>query len=146
MALLRELGFDDCVRMLRTGVVGRVALMTPNGPHIVPLNYTTGDDAVIVATSPYSALGTYGPGALVAFEVDHVGIEEPMGWSVVVRGRAAVLDGRAAVRWGERAPLPRPWADGSRNLFLRIPWTEMSGRRLGGYDCSGELRVQRLAV
>lgn len=131
MARVRELAFDDCVRLLEAGIVGRVAVMTPYGPQINPLNYTVADHAVIVATSPYSALGTYGTGAVVAFEVDHVDLHTRTAWSVVLRGRAAALDGRAAVRWRERADIPRPWADGSRNLFLRIPWTELSGRRLG---------------
>lgn len=26
---------------------------------------------------------------------------------------------------------PQPWAAGSRNLYLRLPWTEISGRQLG---------------
>jgi nitroimidazol reductase NimA-like FMN-containing flavoprotein (pyridoxamine 5'-phosphate oxidase superfamily) len=147
MARLRELNFEDCVRLLRASAVGRAAVMTPQGPQIIPLNYTVADDAVIVATSPYGALGTYGPGGLVAFEVDDVDAGTRTGWSVVLRGRAAALDGRAAVRWCERADVPRPWADGSRNLFLRIPWTELSGRTLSEKVAdAGRVRAQRLAV
>ena len=93
MTLSRELAFDECVRLLRAGVVGRVAITTPDGPHIIPINYSVVDDAIVVATSPYSALGTYGDGIVVAFEIDRFDYETHTGWSVVVRGRAqAVTD------------------------------------------------------
>jgi uncharacterized protein len=130
MATLSELGFDECERRLRTGVVGRVALMTPEGPHILPLNYSIIEDAVIVVTSAYSALGTYGPGALVAFEVDHFDVGTRTGWSVVVRGRAAMVESPTEVQSLRRAGAASPWADGSRTLYLRIPQTEVSGRLL----------------
>jgi nitroimidazol reductase NimA-like FMN-containing flavoprotein (pyridoxamine 5'-phosphate oxidase superfamily) len=132
MAMVRELSFVECERMLDTAVVGRVALMTPDGPQIIPLNYTVVEDAIVVATSPYSALGTYGPGALVAFEVDEFDVETRSGWSVVVRGRATTVADPAEVQGIKRAGTSQPWADGSRNLYLRIPRTEVSGRRLGG--------------
>jgi nitroimidazol reductase NimA-like FMN-containing flavoprotein (pyridoxamine 5'-phosphate oxidase superfamily) len=131
MALPRELAFDECVRLLEAGVVGRVALATPQGPQIIPLNYSAVEESILVATSPYSALGTYGGQSLVAFEVDRFDYESHTGWSVVVRGRAEVVADPEEVQrlrqlWG-----PRPWADGSRNLYVRIPWTEISGRSLG---------------
>ena len=31
-----ELSTEDCQRLLRAGTVGRVAVSTPGGPHIVP--------------------------------------------------------------------------------------------------------------
>jgi nitroimidazol reductase NimA-like FMN-containing flavoprotein (pyridoxamine 5'-phosphate oxidase superfamily) len=130
MAVSRELGFDECEQMLSAGVVGRIALMTPDGPQIVPLNYAVVGDAIIVATTPYSVLGTYGPGALVAFEVDQFDVGASTGWSVVVRGRAAVVASPAEVQALKRAGVVHPWVDGARNLILRIPRTEVSGRRL----------------
>jgi nitroimidazol reductase NimA-like FMN-containing flavoprotein (pyridoxamine 5'-phosphate oxidase superfamily) len=130
VAIVRELGFDECERMVRAGVVGRIALMTPDGPQIVPLNYSVVGDAIVVATSPYSVLGTYAAGALVAFEVDEFDVGEGTGWSVVVRGRAAMVGSPDEVQ-GLAEALVHPWAGGSRNLFLRIPRTEVSGRRLG---------------
>ena len=38
--------------------------------------------------------------------------------------------------------LPRPWAAGRRSLYLRIPLTEVTGRRLGdGWDLEETLPV-----
>ena len=141
MSVLRELSFEECVDLLNAGQVGRVALMTSRGPHIVPVNYAVAEESIVVATSPYSALGTYGAHNLVAFEVDHVDQEAHTGWSVTVRGRALVVtDSREVQRIRQQWP-PRPWADGHRNLYLRIPWTELSGRSLGGGAPSPARRV-----
>lgn len=131
MTLPRELGFDECVRLLQAGVVGRVALATPDGPHIAPVNYSMVDDAIIVATTPYSALGTYGTRNRLAFEVDHFDHDSHTGWSVVVHGHARVVSDPAELRRVKQVRTPRPWADGNRNLYLRIPCIELSGRCIG---------------
>jgi uncharacterized protein len=141
MALTRELAFDDCVRLLHAGVVGRAAVSTPDGPQIIPMNYAVADEALLLATSPYSALGTYGDGNLIAFEVDHFDYDNHTGWSVVVRGRAEVVSDPDALVKMRRTWAPRPWADGSRNLHLRIPWTELSGRSLGNNTTTPIRRV-----
>jgi uncharacterized protein len=127
----RELDRAECERLLRNGVVGRMALSTPEGPHIIPVNYAVVDDTVVVRTSSYSVLGTYGPNAMVAFEVDHVDHDRHVGWSVVARGRAWVEvdpDQVARIRDGWQ---PRPWASGTRNLYLRLRWDSLTGRALG---------------
>ncbi len=141
MAQARELGFDECVRLLHAGVVGRVAVTTPQGPLVTPMNYAVTDEALIVATTPYSALGSYGPGSTVAFEVDHFDYDAHTGWSVMVRGRADTIADPDHLRDLRRQWAPRPWADGTRNLFLRIPWTELSGRSLGGDTATPIRRV-----
>jgi hypothetical protein len=126
-----EIGYDECAELLRAGVVGRVAVTTPDGPHVVPVNYVVEEEAVVVATSAYSVLGSYGRGSMLAFEIDAFDPERKEGWSVVARGRGEALDPVDLRDVRERA-LPRPWADGTRTLFLRIPWSELSGRRVGG--------------
>ena len=72
-------------------MVGRVAISTPTGPHIVPVNYAVVDEAIIVRTSPYSLLGTYGRDTMVAFEVDGFDHELERGWSVQARGRVEAV-------------------------------------------------------
>ncbi len=130
MTLAYELGYDECLRLLGDGTVGRFAINAPDGPHIVPVNYTVLDGAIYVRTTPYSVLGTYGRNALVAFEVDHLDEEQHLGWSVVARGRSnAVLD-PSELRRVTHAAGPEPWAKGHRTLVLALRWRELSGRRL----------------
>jgi uncharacterized protein len=143
MAEPRELGYDDCERLLRGDVAGRVAVCTPSGPHIVPVNYSVVDDAIYLRTTPYSVLGTYGRNTMTAFEVDHVDHEHQSGWSVVARGRGEVVtDPDEIGRLREQWP-PRPWADGNRSLYLRVRWTELTGRRLGATWSSDQDRAVR---
>ena len=108
MSETRDLEPVECLRLLRSGVVGRVALSTPEGPHIVPVNYAIFEDTIVVRTSTYSLLGTYGRNAMLAFEVDDVDHDRHVGWSVVARGRAwAELDTERDRRDAQRlAPAP----------------------------------------
>ncbi|MBB3041871.1 pyridoxamine 5'-phosphate oxidase family protein [Nocardioides soli] len=139
-----DLGPEQCTLLLGAGITGRVALSSPDGPHIVPVNYSVVGEAVIMRTSPYSVLGTYGRGSMLAFEVDWFDHERWRGWSVVVRGRANVVTDpleldRIRTTWD-----PQPWAAGARNLYLRLHWSEISGRQIGvGWDPVETLPVRR---
>lgn len=144
MADSRELSWSECEGLLRAGVVGRVALATANGPHIIPVNYSIVDGAVVISTSPYSVLGTYGREATVAFEVDHFDYEYRRGWSVVARGRIEVVSDPEELRHIRQVWEPTPWASGVRSLYLRLPWQELTGRQLGtGWDPMRETPVFR---
>ena len=139
-----ELGRSECETLLRRGLVGRVAISTPTGPHILPLNYSVSEGDIVVCTTPYSVLGTYGRDSLLAFEVDHFEYPRHRGWSVVVRGRAAPVEEADELQALVRV-LPRPWASGIRSLYLRIPLTEVTGRRLGdGWDLEQTMPVRRV--
>ena len=87
-----ELTIDECLELLNSGLVGRVALSTPVGPRIVPVNYAMYGDAIVFRTAPYSELGTYGWNADVAFEIDNIDYEKHQGWSVVAIGRAELVE------------------------------------------------------
>ncbi|WP_310528718.1 pyridoxamine 5'-phosphate oxidase family protein [Nocardioides sp.] len=144
MADLLELSRSECETLLRLGVAGRVAMTTPTGPHILPLNYAVSLGDIVICTTPYSVLGTYGRDNLVAFEIDHFEHPNHRGWSVVVRGRAAAVEDPDELRALLKV-LPRPWAGGTRSLYLRIPLTEVTGRRLGdGWDLEESLPVRRV--
>lgn len=144
MGELMELSRSECETLLRRGVIGRVAIATPTGPHVMPLNYSVSGSSVVVCTTPYSMLGTYGRDSMLAFEIDHFEHPRQRGWSVVVRGRAEAVEDQDELRTLVRA-LPRPWAAGRRSLYLRIPLTEVTGRRLGdGWDLEETLPVRRV--
>jgi nitroimidazol reductase NimA-like FMN-containing flavoprotein (pyridoxamine 5'-phosphate oxidase superfamily) len=140
-----DLTQDECRRLLRSGVGGRMALSSPNGPHIVPVNYAVVDDAIIVRTSPYSVLGTYGRDSMLAFEVDQFDHERQHGWSVVARGRGEVVVDPGELEHIRTTWEPRPWASsGARGLHLRLRWSELTGRRIGvGWDLDASLPVRR---
>jgi uncharacterized protein len=144
MGEVRELSRSECETLLRRDVIGRVAIATPTGPHVMPLNYSVTDGSVVLCTTPYSLLGTYGRDSMLAFEIDHFEHAQQRGWSVVVRGRAEPVEDAGDLARLVRL-LPRPWAAGRRLLYLRIPLTEVTGRRLGdGWDLEENLPVRRV--
>lgn len=144
MAESLELSVQECEDLLRAGVAGRIAVSTPGGPHIIPVNYSVVDGAIVVRTSPYSLLGTHGRNTVLAFEVDYVDHEQQHGWSVVARGRSEVVTDTDELEHIRAEWAPRPWAAGARNLYLRIPWSELTGRRLGtGWSLQQESPVLR---
>jgi hypothetical protein len=128
---LHTLTRRECEALLRSRDSGRIAVSTPQGPHIVPVSYGVVDDehgpAVVARIGAYSVLGTYGGGAMLAFEVD--GLEPVSGatWSVVARGRGQILHRPPE---GGGSPGGQAWTSGPRSLFLRVRPAELSGRRL----------------
>jgi nitroimidazol reductase NimA-like FMN-containing flavoprotein (pyridoxamine 5'-phosphate oxidase superfamily) len=128
---LTEMTLEECLEMLHAGAVGRVALSTPVGPRIVPVNFAMHRDAIVFRTAPYSELGTYGMDVEVAFEIDHIDHELHQGWSVVAMGRSEVVEDPDEVAEIRRTWEPRPWAPGNRNLYLKLKWRDLSGRWVG---------------
>ncbi|ARF59221.1 DUF1918 domain-containing protein [Streptomyces gilvosporeus] len=126
---LRELSPDECRDRLGTHGVGRVAISTPDGLMVVPVNYEVVDRAIAYRTAP-GAVPAAAVGTEVAFEVDHVDEALSQGWSVLVHGPArAVTDVDAMRRLAECAH-SKPWAGGERPLWVLIEPGRLTGRRI----------------
>lgn len=139
-----EMSREESESLLRLGVVGRVAVTTPTGPHIIPVNYSVVDDAIVVRTSPYSLLAIHGRDVPIAFEIDDLDHETHHAWSVVARGTSEVVSDPDDLQHILAVWEPRPWADGSRHLVLRLPWSELTGRKLGrGWSPRKEIEFGR---
>lgn len=128
-----ELEPELCRSLLASVDTGRVGMSTPLGPHVAPVGYTVVDDAIILWTPPYSVVARCAPGALIAFEVDHVDPVTRDGWCVQARGRAELLSDPATLE--TLAPVlsmhPDPWEERGRRYYLRIRWTELTGQAVG---------------
>lgn len=142
-----------CVELLAGAGIGRLAfelapprpagsLAEPRGhddrpderqaPGVVPLSYLLdgpeGDESLVFRTTYGSRLGRSAVGSPVSFEVDELRPSAQEGWSVVVSGHAEQITDQAELeRLGRRL---QPWAPGFKELFLRLPLEQVSGRRL----------------
>lgn len=132
MSPITELPLRECMELLSAGQVGRVAMSTPTGPRIVPVNYKLHDGDIVFRTTPNSLLGTYGGDSQLAFEIDDIDEQAREGWSVVALGKARRVDDMNEISRIWVSGDPEPWADGNRNLYLRLFVLEISGRRVGG--------------
>lgn len=147
MSEIRELSYHKCEQLLRAGVFGRMALNRATGPEVVPVNYVTVGDAVLVRTSPGSLLDRYAGGAALVLEVDQVDYERWHGWSVVARGRGERITAEQLTDKERSVPGPPPWVSRDEVSWIRMRWVTLTGRRLGsGWSPLGEIPVRRSVV
>ena len=141
---VEELTYAQCRGLLAGGVFGRVAVCLPEGPQILPVNYSVVGEAVVFRTSAYGVIANRDWDAPMAFEVDHVDYADQKGWSVVATGKGERVDDPEVLAQIKRTWDPRPWAGGTRPLYVRLEWTGLTGRRLGqGWTHENELPVRR---
>ena len=129
LARVEELAERECLELLGTKQVGRVAHNDPEGPVVVPVNYVVQDGMVLFRIAPYSSLADRLRDGPASFQVDHVDEDARTGWSVLVRGHATRANSWALPEADSR---PTPWAEGGRNLHVRLSPHHISGVRLIG--------------
>ncbi|WGX95092.1 pyridoxamine 5'-phosphate oxidase family protein [Nocardioides sp. L-11A] len=145
MTRLEELDVAVCERLLRRGVFGRIVLVANGRPEIIPVNYTTHDDAAWIRTSPGSLLDRYADGKPLLLEVDHVDHERSHGWSVIARGRGERVPELERTDAERRIPGPPRWVRREDELWIQLRWEELTGRRTGpGWDLTAGLPVDRI--
>jgi len=130
---LTELPYDKCLELISGGVVGRVGICVDSVPRIIPVNYALIDEAVVFRTAPYTLLGEHAWRRNLAFQVDHLDYAGHKGWSVLATGPGEMVDDERELSSIREVWDPRPWAGGSRILYIRLRWEELTGRRIGSY-------------
>jgi uncharacterized protein len=127
---LRELTAEECVQLLRTERVGRVAVVTPAGwPLIRPVDYIFDERSrsVVFRSRPGSKLHALAHADRASFEIDSAA-DPCASWSVIITGVVETVTQAPEVARLEhlalntRVPVePRTW--------LRIRPNVISGRR-----------------
>ena len=125
---LDVLSREECELHLAGGGVGRFVFLAPQGPVALPVNFRYLDGDVLFRTRPKGALAA-ATGTTVSLEVDR--IDEPMseGWSVLVSGRAHLIDDPAELEQAADLGI-EPWPGGRREALMRIETEMISGRRI----------------
>jgi len=126
MTVLTE---DECLVLLGSHEVGRIAFSTEDRVEILPVNYGIEGRVIVFRTNAGTKLAAV-RGSAVAFEVDAWDPASGVGWSVVAKGQAEEITmnpGRSAehLRW---IPV-HPAAPGDRWHWLAIMPAEITGRR-----------------
>jgi nitroimidazol reductase NimA-like FMN-containing flavoprotein (pyridoxamine 5'-phosphate oxidase superfamily) len=128
-AALRVIGEDECRALLSGGGVGRVAVTTPDGPVITPVNYLVSEGEIYYRTALGAAPST-AAGQVAAFEVDRIDDTFRQGWSVLVTGTGRFVTDEAAVRELEATAPGLAWAGENRSTWLAITPHRITGRRI----------------
>lgn len=126
---LELLDARECWALLRSRVVGRFVYVAREGtPDVVPVNYALEGRDLLIRSGSGPKLQAAERGDQVAFEVDDLDEVTRAGWSVVVYGRASVVQPAEHLD----ATMPTAWAGGPRDHLLRIRPRRLTGRRLDG--------------
>jgi nitroimidazol reductase NimA-like FMN-containing flavoprotein (pyridoxamine 5'-phosphate oxidase superfamily) len=130
---VEELPASECLGLLASVPVGRVGVTIDALPAVLPVNFVVTDGSVVFRTISGTKLDAATRGAVVAFEVDAYGTsEQPLGWSVLVRGVAREITDPVELVAARALPL-ESWAwDGGADHFVRIDPTLVTGRRVVG--------------
>jgi nitroimidazol reductase NimA-like FMN-containing flavoprotein (pyridoxamine 5'-phosphate oxidase superfamily) len=132
MPELETIPDQDCVNLLRSHQLGRIALVDPQGhPLIFPVNYFFDEGVVLFRTDPGTKLDL-APGALVSFEIDGWETERGAGWSVMVKGISHDVTAPDDARSRRMHYWPvNPAAPGAKEHWIGIWANEISGRKFG---------------
>ena len=119
----------DCLDLLRSCDVGRIAFELESVIEIFPVNYGVEGEIIIFRTDPGTKL-TAVRNLAVSFEVDRWDRESGIGWSVVVKGRAEeITENPGRVAEHLRSVPVHPAAPGDRHHWIGIKPVEITGRR-----------------
>lgn len=130
MDAITSLSTEECMALLNTVSVGRIALTRDALPVILPVNFVVDGHSILVRTGDGAVLrAARAGGTVVAFEVDNLDDLTLSGWSVLVTGTLREVTAVSAVLRAEQLPLA-PWAGGERRHFVRITPGLISGRRV----------------
>ena len=125
----------ECLQLVAGQDIGRIAFTGRFGITVLPVNYRLHDGSIVFRTGQDSPMDTDLRTGLehgeyqVAFEVDEIDASTREGWSVLIHGPAHhVTDAeeRTAVAGSGVAP----WTGGSKEQFIRILPTRITGRRI----------------
>lgn len=127
-----ELPEEECLALLGTTTVGRIAFVNDEGQQLVPVNFALIDGAIYFRTLPDGFLSSLAQGHEdVAFGVDHQDVFRD-GWNVTVRGAARGVEDRATINMVLSNHRLKPWAGGVRPLVIKISPSSINGRRVSG--------------
>ncbi len=124
--VLEILTKEQCEVHLGVGGIGRVVFATARGPVAVPVNFEYSEGQIVLSTDIQKAAALEAL-PLVGFEVDRVDDTLSEGWSVLVTGRARLVDDPDELLRLSSLDLAA-WAGGQRHALVSIAASEITGR------------------
>jgi Pyridoxamine 5'-phosphate oxidase len=122
---LIELSPAECLGLLATNDLGRIAIIDAHGPAVFPVSYELRaiDRVPVIAirTRPGGVIDR--PGDAVCFEIDGLDVGHDGGWNVLVRGVLEPIEPDSELG-------PSPLLPADRVAWRAIIPTAIAGRRL----------------
>lgn len=132
---VETLSYRECLDLLATEQVGRLAVVIDHYPQVFCVNYRL-DDFVVVFRTHIGTKLVAANHANIAFEVDHLDPAARTGWSVLIQGMAEdITDQRpGAVTERARNLGVEPWVDDDKSRLVRVIPARVTGRRIPAHE------------
>ncbi|MGD0943578.1 MAG: pyridoxamine 5'-phosphate oxidase family protein [Acidimicrobiales bacterium] len=128
--VFEELDREDCLELLRSEPVGRVALTARALPVVLPVNFALLDGEIVWRSAQGTRLNDASAGFVVAFEVDHYDADHKRGWSVMIQGLAHVITDADVLARARELPL-ESWAlEGLADRYVCLVPNIVTGKRV----------------
>ncbi|WP_062436704.1 pyridoxamine 5'-phosphate oxidase family protein [Herbidospora daliensis] len=127
---LEVLSEKECLRLIGTDGIGRVAFGGAPGPTVFPVNYRLLSGEIVFRVRQGGTMdeslrsGIDGVDIKIAFQVDHIDEINHEGWSVLIQGPAHHVPER------DIEANVDSWAGDDRDHFIRIAPQRVTGRRI----------------
>ncbi|MFI2105201.1 pyridoxamine 5'-phosphate oxidase family protein [Isoptericola sp. NPDC019693] len=118
---------EESWELLAGQKIGRLATSVAGEPEIFPVSFEVSGERIFLRTKPGTKLAEVTISPRVAFEADEIG--DDAAWSVVVKGRAQVLEREEDLAEARGTGLVSYLEDG-KTVWIRITPSDVSGRRL----------------
>jgi nitroimidazol reductase NimA-like FMN-containing flavoprotein (pyridoxamine 5'-phosphate oxidase superfamily) len=127
---LKELTESECLELMGTSTVGRIAFVNAEGQQLIPVNFIVLDGLIYFRTVYTGLLAQLGRDHEdVAFGVDHFDDASRSGWNVTARGSARRVEDRATINKVLGNPNLQSWAGGVRSIVIEVRPRSLAGRR-----------------
>jgi uncharacterized protein len=120
-----ELTDEQSWRLLEGTRHGRLVVSVAGEPDIFPVNYVSSEGKLYLRTAPGNKLAQLTINSAVLVEAD--GILSDEAWSVVLRGKARILNTSAELAEVEELGL-KSWVPTLKDFYVEIVPTSISGR------------------
>lgn len=130
--LLRTIESSHCLQLLEAVSYGRLATVDLGRPLLVVVNHLVADGDIYIRTRPDARLARLTENGRVApalYEVDSAFPAGHSGWSVMATGTLQRED--SPTRLAELRTRLSAWAQGERDVVLRLAVEELTGRAVG---------------
>ncbi len=120
---------SQCLALLRDAAIGRLGVVTEDGGvDIFPVNFIVDHGEILFRTDAGTKLDRVVEHGRVGFEADHFDWYERTAWSVIVKGAASLVSGRADLIDLFDVDVVG-WHPGPKPHFVRIEPDSITGRR-----------------
>lgn len=127
---LRVLTLDECLDRLRTTTVARLGFVRHGEAEVLPVVIGVDGATLVFRTTWGSKFEAAAARRPITIEADQVDPDRGTGWSVVVKGTAAVEYDACVIARLEALAVPYWMRDASETFWVRVSPDEISGREV----------------